>query len=176
MIQLESERGILRRFVQSDLQDFYEYAKNEKVGPMAGWPPHTCIEDSQKILDSFVKSNEVFAIVHKTDNKVIGSFGIHKDNCRNNENSCMIGYVLSVDYWGQGIIPEIVQVVLGYCFDELNKEIVSVYHFDFNKQSKRVIEKSGFKFEGILRKAHVLFNGKTVDLHAYSLLKEEYKQ
>ena len=50
-IKIETERLILRPFEESDLDDFYEYAKNDNVGPNAGWKPHESKEESEKILD-----------------------------------------------------------------------------------------------------------------------------
>ena len=62
----------------------------------------------------------------------------------------MIGYVLSEDYWGKGII-EAVKAVLAYAFTELNLDLVTVHHFAYNEKSRRVIEKCGFHYEGTLR-------------------------
>ena len=50
MKTIETERLILRKWQLEDLDDFYEYAKNPNVGPMAGWEPHSCKEISLKIL------------------------------------------------------------------------------------------------------------------------------
>ena len=77
-IQLETERLILRPFVKEDLDDFHAYASVEGVGEMAGWKHHTSKEETQKILDMFIESNQVFAIYHKEDQKVIGSLKIKK--------------------------------------------------------------------------------------------------
>ena len=86
----------------------------------------------------------------------------------------MIGYVLSDKFWGNGYVPEATKRVLEYAFDELDLNIISVYHFPFNERSKRVIEKSGFKFEGVLRLASTLPNGEIVDHVCYSMTKEEF--
>ena len=51
---IETERLILRAFMPSDLDDFYEYASVEGVGEMAGWHHHESIEKSQEILDIFI--------------------------------------------------------------------------------------------------------------------------
>lgn len=59
MITLETERCILRTFETSDLNDFYEYAKNPNIGPNAGWPPHSNIEESKQIIQDFIENGEV---------------------------------------------------------------------------------------------------------------------
>jgi len=65
MPTLETERLILRRFRETDLDDFNEYAKNPNVGPNAGWKPHESKEESMEILKQFIDSKEVWAIVEK---------------------------------------------------------------------------------------------------------------
>lgn len=74
---LETDRLILRPWKEADLNDFYQYASIPGVGEMAGWKHHNSIEVSEKILQSFISGKNVFAIVYKENNKVIGSLGLH---------------------------------------------------------------------------------------------------
>lgn len=150
-IRIETDRLVLRAFVESDLWDFYAYASVVGVGEMAGWPHHTSIETSKVILQMFLKNKDVFAIYHKVDGKVIGSLGLHKAWINNEEKyqhlkAKNIGYVLSKDYWGQGLVVEAVKAVIDYGFNVLGIEAFSIEHFVENIQSKRVIEKCGFTF------------------------------
>lgn len=174
MKTLETDRLILRPFKESDLEDFYEYAKNPNIGPNAGWPPHKNKEESQKILSIFIEENDVWALVYKENNKMIGSVGLHKDSLRSTEDVKMLGYVLSQHYWGKGIIEEASKAAIGYAFDELTVSLVTVHHYPFNQQSKRVIEKCGFTYEGTLRHAAKLYDGRLLDLCCYSMTKEEW--
>jgi putative acetyltransferase len=171
---LETERLILRKFAEEDLEDLFEYAQSLHVGPNAGWPPHKTKEDSATILKMFIEEGEVWAIVERKSNKVIGSYGLHNDKKRDNSIAKMIGYVLSDKFWGNGYMPEATNRVLEYAFNELDLNIVSVYHFPFNERSKRVIEKCGFKFEGVLRLASTLPSSEIVDDVCYSMTKEEF--
>ncbi len=57
-----------------------------------------------------------------------------------------IGYVLSKDYWGRGLMPEAVRRVIAFCFEEQGLDALTVGHFSKNSQSRRVIEKCGFSF------------------------------
>ena len=148
---IETERLILRPFRQSDLQDFYEYASVPGVGEMAGWNHHESIEKSQEILELFIKEDKTFAIVLKENNKVIGSIGVEQYGLEdkltefNGYYGREIGYVLSKDYWGQGIMPEAVSAVIDYLFNNLQLDFLTCGYYDFNSQSKRVQEKCGFK-------------------------------
>lgn len=150
-VTIETERLILRAWKQTDLQDFYEYASEPGVGEMAGWPHHESIEVSRRILDSFIEEKCCFAITLKDGGKAIGSLGLHP-SWANAEPKYAdltqkeVGYVLSKAYWGAGLMPEAVKAVIKYCFDELNLDALSVCHFSYNPQSRRVIEKCGFEF------------------------------
>lgn len=174
MDTLETERLVLRKFYLCDVDDVYKYASNPKVGPNAGWEPHRNKEETLAIILEFIRSKEVWAIVHKESNKVIGSIGLHRDGKRALKNAKMIGYVLAEEYWGYGYATEAARRVIKYGFEELGLDLITVYHYPHNVRSKRVIEKCGFKYEGILRNATVLYNGKVYDELCYSLTKEEY--
>lgn len=98
-----------------------------------------------------IKEKHVFAVVCRKSQKVIGSLGLHPSWANEEEvykhlRQKEIGYVLSKAYWGMGLIPEAVGKVLEYCFENLDLEAVTVGHFKSNDQSRRVIEKCGFRF------------------------------
>lgn len=174
MKRLETTRTILRTWDIDDLDDFYEYAKNPNIGPRAGWKPHKSKKVSRRILQSFIRGEEIWAIEYKENHKVIGSIGIHKDEKRNGVNAKMIGYVLSEDYWGKEIMCEVVEEVIRYLFEEQKCDVISCCHYPFNAQSKRVIEKSGFQYEGTIRLAGKTYNGTFYDSVCYSMLREDY--
>lgn len=47
---IQTERLILRPWCEADAESLYEYAKDERVGPAAGWPVHTSVENSREII------------------------------------------------------------------------------------------------------------------------------
>ena len=145
---LKTKRLILRSWRKEDLDDFFEYASVDGVGQMAGWLPHQNKDDTQMILDSFIDKKRTFALEYQ--GKVIGSLGIEeydedkfpelKDKkCRE------IGYVLSKNYWGRGLMPEAVKEVIRYLFEEVQLDMILCSHFLSNHQSQRVQEKCGFR-------------------------------
>ncbi len=148
---IETERLILRAFVPTDLDDFYEYSSVDGVGEMAGWNHHKSKEESQKILNLFINNDTVFAICSRKSHKVIGSLGVRKYDLEDtltefkNYYGRKLGYVLSKDYWGNGLMPEAIKAVINYLFKELNIDFLLCGHYNFNIQSKRAMEKCGFK-------------------------------
>lgn len=148
---IETERLKLRAFTEADLQDLYDYASVPGVGEMAGWPHHESVETSKRVLRSFIEGKEVLAVYHKSDRKVIGSIGIHKSWASEDEaykglKVKELGFVLSKDYWGRGLMPEAVRAVIEYGFKTLGLDAFTCDHFAENSRSRRVIEKCGFKF------------------------------
>ena len=148
-ICIETERLILRPWKESDLDDFYEYASVDGVGQMAGWLPHENKEVSMQILQKFIEGKKTFAIEYQ--GKVIGSLGIEKYSEEElpefaKVNARIIGFVLSKDYWGMGLMPEAVKAVIRYLFEEEKLDVIFCAHYEWNLQSARVQEKCGFSF------------------------------
>ncbi len=175
MKTLVTERLLLRAFDEKDAGDVFAYAQNPKVGPAAGWKPHESREESLEIVRMFIRQGEVWAIVDRATERVIGSIGLHRDTKRDYSRSRSVGYVLAEEYWGCGLAAEAVREVTRFAFDELGLDILSVVHFPFNAQSKRVIEKCGFRYEGTIRLATPVFSGDVHDDVCYSLTRAEFE-
>lgn len=149
-IRIETERLILRSWKETDLDDFYEYAREEGVGEMAGWSHHKSCEESARILDLFIREKKTFALELKENGKVIGSLGLEpRDEAAGlpeHLSGREIGYVLGKAYWGRGLMPEAVRAVIDYCFGALNFDYLTCGHFDRNHRSRAVVEKCGFRY------------------------------
>ena len=63
MAELETKRLVLRPFAETDAADLYAYAKAPSVGPAAGWPPHTSVENSLEIIRN--TSNDIISKVEQ---------------------------------------------------------------------------------------------------------------
>ena len=177
MKSIETERLILRKWCKDDYLDMYDYGSDDRVGPNAGWPVHKTIEDSKEIVDMFIDGDEEYAVVLKSESKVIGGVGLHYKKIDKNMqggNVREIGYVLNPKYWGNEYIPEAVKAVIKYGFEELNLDLIWCGHFDYNFKSKRVIEKCGFNFKFEKIRELPLLDNKEVNELYYNILKEEY--
>ena len=62
---METERLILRPWREEDALPLYKYAKNPAVGPIAGWPPHTSVENSREVIRDILSAPETYAVVLK---------------------------------------------------------------------------------------------------------------
>ena len=166
---LQTERLLLRPWNESDAESLYEYAKDPRVGPVAGWPVHTGVENSREIIRTVLSAPETYAVCLKGDDRPVGCVGLstgERSNLVLPEDEGEIGYWIGVPYWGQGLIPEAVREVMRYGFEDLKLGKLWCGYFDGNIKSKRVQEKCGFRYhhtrenvpsfiEGLLRTEHV---------------------
>jgi RimJ/RimL family protein N-acetyltransferase len=149
IVILKTNRLILRPWEESDAESLYEYAKSPLVGPAAGWPVHTSVENSRQIIREVLSADETYAVTIKDDGSAIGSVGLligDKSDLTVNADEAEIGYWIGAPYWGQGLIPEAVRELMRYAFDDLGISTLWCGYFDDNEKSKRVNEKCGFRF------------------------------
>ena len=143
----ETERLRLRPFKETDAKDCFCYAKDPRVGPMAGWKPHKSIEESLETIKNVLMAPENYAVVLKAENKVIGSIGLKKSEFAKREDELELGFCIGAKYWGQGYATEAAKEILRHGFEDLHLSGVWCVFFEGNSRSKRVQEKLGFKFK-----------------------------
>lgn len=146
---METERLILRPWREDDAESLFAFAKDPAVGPIAGWPTHTSVENSREIIRNVLAVNETYAVCLKTDNKAIGSIGLMigtQSNLDLPETEGEIGYWIGVPFWGMGLIPEATKELIRHAFVDLNLETLWCGYFEGNAKSKRVQEKCGFVY------------------------------
>lgn len=132
--------------------------------------PYT-IRDAEEYISAMISANKdtTYAFAITLDDKVIGSIGaFRKDNIH--FRTAETGYYISESYWGRGLGTSAVKQLCKYIFD--NTGIIRLFAEPFaeNVASCRILEKSGFICEGILRK-NAFKNGKILDMKLYALIK-----
>ena len=144
---LETDRLILRPWVEDDAEELYKYAKDPDVGPMAGWPVHTSVENSREIIRSVLSAPETYAVCLNETGKPVGSIGLHRNDLATQDDEYELGYWLGKPYWGQGLIPEASREVLRYAFEDLGMNRIWCGYYDGNEKSRRVQVKLGFEYQ-----------------------------
>lgn len=142
-MELTTKRLILRKWQASDAKSLYEYAKDPRVGPIAGWPIHTSVEDSREIIKNVLSADETYAVIPKDQDQAVGSVGLMIGSASNldiPDTEGEIGYWIGVPFWGQGLIPEAVEELLRHGFEDLKLDRIWCGYFDGNEKSKRVQE------------------------------------
>ena len=143
----ETERLILRPWEESDAADLYEYAKDPRVGPAAGWPVHTSVENSRDIIRNVLSAPHTYAMVLKETGRPVGSIGLkfrENSDLPLHDNEAELGYWLGVPYWGQGLTTEAAIFLRDYAFRDMKLEKLWCGYYEGNDRSWRVQEKCGF--------------------------------
>lgn len=148
-MKLETKRLILRPWAETDAEELYRYAKDPAIGPAAGWPVHTSVENSREVIRGVLSEPETYAVVLKETGLPAGSIGIifpGKGGAPMKEGEAEIGYWIGKPYWGRGLIPEAVRELLRRCFEDFGCTGVWCGYYDGNEKSRRVQEKCGFLY------------------------------
>ena len=143
---LQTKRLILRPWSENDAEELYKYASDPEVGPPAGWPPHTSVENSCEIIRTVLSAPETYAVCLKENGKPIGSVGFHRNDLAERDDEYELGYWIGKPFWGQGLIPEASRELLRYAFEDLVMNRIWCGYYDGNEKSRRVQEKLGFVF------------------------------
>ena len=142
---LNTERLLLRPWTQADASACFAYAKDPRVGPAAGWAPHTDVAQSREIIRTILMVPETYAIVYREAGRLIGSIGLKfNSDLASGDTEAELGYWIGVPFWGRGLMPEAATEVLRHAFEDLNLERVWCGYYEGNDRSRRVQEKLGF--------------------------------
>lgn len=178
IMELKTSRLILRPWTEADAEELFQYARDPDVGPPAGWPPHTSVENSREIIKNVLSGEEVYAVCLK-DRRPIGSIGLHLNgstDMTDRDDECELGYWIGKPYWGQGLIPEAARELLRHAFEELGMRAVWCGYYDGNEKSRRVQEKLGFIYRHRTEGIHVTLMNEIRTGHCSLLTKERWQK
>lgn len=163
----------LRPLQVDDAKDIYDTidAQREYLGR---WLPFdagmTSVAVTQAYVDSTLSAEEHTFTIRK-NNKFIGLIGF-KSTIKDDRKT-EIGYWLSKDYQGKGIMTRAVECLCKYAFEELEMNRVQIKCAVGNTPSSNIPKRLGFQFEGVERAGELFANGEFVDIEIYSLLKND---
>ena len=120
-----------------------------------------------------LKSNpQVWQKAITYDNRLIGHAVIESID-ETNRKCELVMIIGESDYWGKGIGSFVLQKMLEHAFNTLQMHRVWAVTSRNNERSEKLLKKSGFTYEGIMREA-IIIDGKFSDLLMYSILENEY--
>lgn len=163
----------IRKWNMSDATDLSLVISNKKIQDNLrdGLPYPYTEQDAAAYIQTMLSAdeNKIFAFAITINNKVIGSISIFRQE-NIHRRTAELGYYIAENYWGKSIMTEAVKQICEYVFN--NSDIIRIYAEPFadNSASCRVLEKTGFQFEGIL-KSNAVKNGKIIDMKMYALIK-----
>ena len=167
----------IRKLNIKDAANLAEMLNNKRIldNLRDGLPYPYTVKDAEEYINAMLSADpeKTFAFAIILDDKVIGSIGVFR--CENiHFRTAEMGYYIGERYWGKGIMTSAVKQTCQYIFEHTDIIRIFAEPFSENAASCRVLEKSGFQFEGLLRN-NAVKNGKVLDMKMYSLIREAVK-
>lgn len=175
---IETKRLILRRFTYKDNEAMLKHwIADEKIQSLYSEPVYTTKEAVNELLDKYISSYEKsdyyrWAIIEKNSNECIGQIAFFLVDNKNHFTE--IEYCIGSEFQCRGYATEATKAIIKYGFEKINLHKIQICTKTINEPSKRVIEKCGFTYEGMLRD-YFYQNGGYVGRLYFSMLKKEFE-
>jgi len=171
--QLETERLLLRRITNNDVEDMFVLRSNKEAMTYIGRPIPVVMDETARLIQKMeenIDSNTgiVWGITLKEEQRVIGSIGFHRIETENYRAE--IGYMLLPEFWNKGIMSEAMKVIIQYGFEKMQLHSIQANINPENANSRKILLKFDFVKEAYFKESFY-FDGKFFDSEIYSLLK-----
>ncbi|MFL6659998.1 MAG: GNAT family N-acetyltransferase [Massilia sp.] len=174
---LTTERLTLRWLTPDDAAAQFALFSDPAVMRYWSSAPWTDIAQARSAIDTVLEEYQRgtslrFAITLQSSGEVIGNIRLYAFVDQNRR--CDIGYALTQPHWGKGYLGEAMGALLDYGFRELNLNRIEADVDPRNDASSKVLERMGFRQEGLLRERWIV-NGEICDTAFYGLLKRDWE-
>ncbi len=162
----------LRRWQPGDEESLARHANNYHIwrNVRDRFPHPYTLEDAREWIRLSGEENPQISFAIVVDGEAVGGIGlILKDDI--DRCGAEIGYWLSEEFWGRGIMTEAVRVLTDWGFENFALSRIYAGVLEWNPASMRVLEKAGYRFEARLRKA-VIKENRVMDQFIYAVIRE----
>jgi ribosomal-protein-alanine N-acetyltransferase len=169
---IETDRLVLRRITNDDVNEVFELRSNPETMKYIPRPlvknTKEALEHIAMIEDKIVTNIGInWGISLKENQKLLGIIGFYRMQPENYRAE--IGYILLPEFHGKGLIPEAVNRLITYGFNDLNLHSIEAVIDPENFASEKVLQKCGFVKEAHFKESE-FYEGKFLDKVIYSLL------
>lgn len=170
---LQTDRLVLRELTENDAQALLDCFSNPDVLRHYGQKPLTSLAQVKQIIRNFANNFEEkrgikWGIEVLGQEGIIGTIGFQEWSVEHKKAD--ISYALFPNSWGQGYAKEAVSIVISHGFQNMDLVRIGAIVFTENDASNKLLEKLGFKKEGVLRN-FMHQNDIPYDTNIYSLIK-----
>ena len=176
---IETKNYVLRPARLNDAEDMFEYDKQSKVVEYLPMSSHKTVSDTRRFIKSFFIDNYKqgkighFAVVDKSNNKVIGNIGLN--NVYKSDTEGEIGICINPIYWGHDIATELGKEVIKFAFTSTNIKRIVANTYENNKRTRKSLKHLNLKYYKKKKKKIVKGMKITyVKCDSYRILKSEY--
>ncbi len=169
-MELSFGKGLIRSFRSTDAAQLAALADNHLIWLQLrdAFPRPYRLEDAQAFIEIAVSEETETKFALDLDGSPIGTIGIQLQSDVN-RGTGEIGYWLGEPYWGRGIATAAATAFSEWAIRNYSLRRVFASPFADNAASRRVLEKAGFRFEGILHRSAIK-DGQVKDQATYALL------
>jgi [ribosomal protein S5]-alanine N-acetyltransferase len=167
-VELKLQHCTVRDWRLDDAESLAKHANNRRVSfnLRDRFPYPYSIQDAKNFLERTVAKEPRTNFCIEINGMVVGGIGLTLGEDVHRQTA-EFGYWLGEEFWGRGIMSEVVPAFVNYCFEKFSLHRISAQTFSSNPASARVLEKAGFVFEGRLRK-NVVKDGQILDSLVYA--------
>lgn len=157
--KIETERFILLKFKPSDSEYMFKnWATDSEVCKFLSWNPHSSLSETEQVVENWVNGYVYdncynWTIELKEIGQIIGQISIM--NLSERYYSCEVAYNIGRSFWGKEIMSEALRAVIIYMIKDIGINRLEAKHDTKNPASGRVMQKSGMKYEGIMRQEKI---------------------
>jgi len=169
---------LLRSYQLDDAQELFKAVNSSRthLQPWLEWinkttKPEQSLQFIQQSLHH-LNTQEALALGIFYNDRIIGGIGMHHWNQATKK--AQVGYWISKEYEGKGIIHQCLTRFIDFLFEKIGLNKIEIHFIPANKRSAKVAERLGCKVEGVIRQSY-LRNGKAEDIVITGLLKGEWK-
>jgi ribosomal-protein-alanine N-acetyltransferase len=167
-MEMRLERCSIRDWCPDDAESLAKHANNRRVwlGLRDLFPHPYTIDDAKNFLLRATTEPARTSFCIDIEGSAAGGIGIRlgEDVHR---YVAELGFWLGQEFWGHGVMSEVVPTFANYCFKEFPLHRIYAEPYANNAASARVLEKAGFTLEGRLRK-NAVKDGKILDSLLYA--------
>jgi len=172
---LETKKYILREVQASDINNIHQGLSNSEITKY--YDVHfATLEATKEQMDWYSdlkkKGTGVWWCIFDKETQQFCGAGGFNDLDKNNRKA-EIGFWLLKDFWGKGIMTEVISRLFEYGFNELNLNRIEGFVVHENNKCKSALEKINFTYEGTLRDSEIK-NNELISVDVYSVLKNEW--
>lgn len=175
---IATERLILRRLEISDAEMmFHNWTSDSNVTRYLRWNAHTEIETTKNMIlrwiENYQNDSTYYWGVYLKDGEMIGSIGV--TILSEDDLTGELGYKMGSRWWNQGYSTEAARAVIDYMFANTDIERISAFCSVENLGSKKVMEKVGMQYEGLLRRYYKTRDG-FHDCFLYGIIRSDWRK
>jgi [ribosomal protein S5]-alanine N-acetyltransferase len=171
---IKTERLLLRQFIENDIENVFKGLSHPDIIKYYG-VSYSTLEETREQMKFFTDLEENgtgiwWAVCSLNNGTFYGAGGLN--NLIKEHKKAEIGFWLLTDFWGQGIMTEAIPLICKYGFEKLALHRIEGFVEPENLNSKKALDKLGFKHEGTMRDCEIK-NGRFISLDIYAILNKE---